>query len=328
MTSVAIGPTDQLDPRLLEHRRELTGYCYRMLGSSFDAEDAVQETMVRAWRGIADFEGRSALRSWLYRIATNVCLDQLSGRQRRALPMDLSGSPVAAGRVLPRRPPAGHGLGRAGARPAGAPGRRRPGRAGRRARVDPAGVRRRPAAPAAPAARRADPARGAALEGRRGRPAARHHRRLGQQRAAARPGHPRRRRWRPRPAAAGRRPPRTAGALRRRLRALRHRRVRPAAARGRHPAHAAVRDVAARRVRHRRLDARPGQRLPRLGTDPRPGQRLAGVRPVQARARAVVACRGLCTCSRCRAAASPTSPASSTSTTACSVSSVCPRGSD
>jgi RNA polymerase sigma-70 factor (ECF subfamily) len=93
VTSVAIGPLDQLDPRLLEHRRELTGYCYRMLGSSFDADDAVQETMVRAWRGIADFEGRSALRSWLYRIATNVCLDQLSGRKRRALPMDLSGSP-------------------------------------------------------------------------------------------------------------------------------------------------------------------------------------------------------------------------------------------
>jgi RNA polymerase sigma-70 factor, ECF subfamily len=83
----------ELDPRLLEHRRELTGYCYRMLGSAFDADDAVQETMVRAWRGLADFEGRSALRSWLYRIATNVCLDQLSGRQRRALPMDVSGSP-------------------------------------------------------------------------------------------------------------------------------------------------------------------------------------------------------------------------------------------
>ncbi len=93
MTSVAIGSTDQLDPRLLEHRRELTGFCYRMLGSAFDADDAVQETLVRAWRGLADFEGRSALRSWLYRIATNVCLDQLSGRQRRALPMDLSGSP-------------------------------------------------------------------------------------------------------------------------------------------------------------------------------------------------------------------------------------------
>jgi RNA polymerase sigma-70 factor (ECF subfamily) len=93
VTSVAIGRTDQLDPRLLEHRRELTGYCYRMLGSSFDAEDAVQETLVRAWRGLGDFEGRSALRSWLYRIATNVCLDSLAGRQRRALPMDLAGSP-------------------------------------------------------------------------------------------------------------------------------------------------------------------------------------------------------------------------------------------
>ena len=93
MTSVVLGPTDQLDPRLLEHRRELTGYCYRMLGSSFDAEDAVQETMVRAWRSLDGFEGRSALRSWLYRIATNVCLDSLNGRNRRALPMDLAGDP-------------------------------------------------------------------------------------------------------------------------------------------------------------------------------------------------------------------------------------------
>src|ERR687888_1885426 len=74
---------------LEEHRRELTAYCYRMLGSAFEADDAVQETMVRAWKGIDRFEGRSSVRSWLYRIATNVCLDMLRGRQRRARPMEL-----------------------------------------------------------------------------------------------------------------------------------------------------------------------------------------------------------------------------------------------
>jgi RNA polymerase sigma-70 factor, ECF subfamily len=73
----------------------LTGYCYRMLGSVFDADDAVQETMVRAWRGMDRFEGRSAVGSWLYRIATNVCLDMLRGRQRRARPMDLGPSSTA-----------------------------------------------------------------------------------------------------------------------------------------------------------------------------------------------------------------------------------------
>jgi RNA polymerase sigma-70 factor (ECF subfamily) len=74
---------------LEQHRRELTAYCYRMLGSPFEAEDAVQDTLLRAWRSRDGFEGRSAVRSWLYRIATNVCLDMLSGRARRARPMDL-----------------------------------------------------------------------------------------------------------------------------------------------------------------------------------------------------------------------------------------------
>ena len=74
----------------LEHyRQELNGYCYRMLGSGFEAEDAVQEVFLRAWRGAESFEGRSSLRSWLYRIATNVCLDMHRSVQRRARPMDL-----------------------------------------------------------------------------------------------------------------------------------------------------------------------------------------------------------------------------------------------
>ena len=79
----------ELLPQLEEYRVELTGYCYRMLGSAFEAEDAVQETLLRAWRGLDRFEGRAALRSWLYRIATNVCLDMASARQRRARPIDL-----------------------------------------------------------------------------------------------------------------------------------------------------------------------------------------------------------------------------------------------
>ncbi len=78
-----------IEGRLELHRAELTAYCYRMLGSAFEAEDAVQEAFIRAWRGFERFEGRAALRSWLYKIATNVCLDMLKGRERRARPMDL-----------------------------------------------------------------------------------------------------------------------------------------------------------------------------------------------------------------------------------------------
>ena len=84
-----------LEQQLEHYRVELTAYCYRMLGS-VDAEDAVQETFIRAWRGYERFEGRSALRSWLYRIATNVCFDMLDARKRRARPMDLgpAGEPI------------------------------------------------------------------------------------------------------------------------------------------------------------------------------------------------------------------------------------------
>jgi RNA polymerase sigma-70 factor, ECF subfamily len=84
----ALAPAD-LDRALEEHRKELTGYCYRMLASPFEAEDAVQETMLRAWRSHEGFEGRASLRSWLYRIATNVCLDMLGSKERRVRPMDL-----------------------------------------------------------------------------------------------------------------------------------------------------------------------------------------------------------------------------------------------
>jgi RNA polymerase sigma-70 factor, ECF subfamily len=125
-TGLALGPMAaepiavavDIERELESHRRELTGFCYRMLGSGSEAEDAVQETSVRAWKAVDRFEGRSSVRSWLYRIATNVCVDMLRSPQRRARPMDLGASstletaalrpqpehafvqPVADGRVI------------------------------------------------------------------------------------------------------------------------------------------------------------------------------------------------------------------------------------
>ncbi|QES43471.1 RNA polymerase subunit sigma-70 [Streptomyces venezuelae] len=102
MSDIA-GTTADLDVTLEKHRVELTGYCYRMLGSAFEAEDAVQDTMVRAWRSFEKFEGRSSVRSWLYRIATNVCLDMLNAGNRRARPMDLTAAaPLAQAALNPR----------------------------------------------------------------------------------------------------------------------------------------------------------------------------------------------------------------------------------
>ncbi|WP_430790878.1 sigma-70 family RNA polymerase sigma factor [Actinoplanes sp. G11-F43] len=93
-----------IEIELERYRPELIGYCYRMMGSAFEAEDAVQETMIRAWRGHAAFEGRSSLRSWLYRIATNVCLTMADAAQRRIRPMDLG--PAGDGHAT--HPGAGH----------------------------------------------------------------------------------------------------------------------------------------------------------------------------------------------------------------------------
>src|SRR3989441_7552166 len=120
-TESATREFEDLGHRLEQHRVELTAHCYRMLGSAFEAEDAVQETLLRAWRSLDRFEGRASLRSWLYSIATNVCLDMLHGKERRARPMDLGPArtadvplgeplpeatwiqPIPDGRVLPEQ---------------------------------------------------------------------------------------------------------------------------------------------------------------------------------------------------------------------------------
>ena len=183
------------------HRGELHAHCYRMLGSVHDADDAMQDAMLRAWRGLASFEGDSSLRSWLYKIATNTCLDLIAqAAQARSCrstyapdadPFDGAGPAadrVGLGRALPGR----------AARPGD--GLRRARGALRAARERRAGVHRRAPAPARQPARRADHARGARLLGAGGRRAARDHDRVGQQRAAARPRDGRREAARPEPA--------------------------------------------------------------------------------------------------------------------------------
>jgi RNA polymerase sigma-70 factor (ECF subfamily) len=104
MTSLTAGA--DLAPLLENHRVELTGYCYRILGSAFEAEDAVQETFLRAWRSADGFQGRASLRTWLYRIATNVCLDMRRAPQRRARPMDLEPASTADRGLPPASPDA------------------------------------------------------------------------------------------------------------------------------------------------------------------------------------------------------------------------------
>jgi RNA polymerase sigma-70 factor (ECF subfamily) len=97
-------PNADLVDLLEEHRAELNGYCYRLLGSVFEAQDAVQDTMVRAWRGLGNLERRSSLRVWLYRIATNVCFNMITAARRRALPMDLTGPWTGSSPVGPPLP--------------------------------------------------------------------------------------------------------------------------------------------------------------------------------------------------------------------------------
>ena len=186
--SVAVRGDLLVESDLEPYRRELTGYCYRMLGSGFEAEDAVQEAMLRAWRNADRFEGRSSLRSWLYRIATNVCIDMHRQVQRRARPMEMGPSSPPdesdLGPLLPEAlwvtPVSDAGVSPEATDPADV--------AQYRESIRLAFVDRAPA-PAGPSARRADPLRGAGLAGVRGGRLLEHDRGGGQQRAATGASH-------------------------------------------------------------------------------------------------------------------------------------------
>ena len=225
--------TTSLEPSAAElgfeqYRTELTAYCYRMLGSAFEADDAVQETLVRAWRSFDRFEGRSSLRSWLYRIASNVCFDMLKGRKRRAMPIDIMAVGQRRRARSIRRLPESTWV---GPDPRSAASCRATGDPGRSRRSTRESVRLAFVA----ALQHLPPRQRAVLilrevlevEGRRGRRAARHDGGVGQQRAATGAGRrsptatsARRRRREPiDDDAAG-----AARALRRRVRALRRRR--------------------------------------------------------------------------------------------------------
>ena len=188
LLEAAGGGDEDAFARLVEpHRRELHAHCYRMLGSVHDAEDALQETLLRAWRAIGRFEGRSSLRSWLYTIATNTCLNVIEKRPKRVLPIDYG--PAADPHSTPGEPL----VESVWVEPypdeelAVEDGFAAPGRALRAARERRARLRRGAPASAGEPARRPDPAGGARLLGPRGRGGARHDRRLGEQRPPARP---------------------------------------------------------------------------------------------------------------------------------------------
>ena len=182
---VASRDAGDLARRLEHHRVELTVFCADRLRSRAEAEDAVQETLIRAWRGYDRFRGESSLRTWLYRIAGNVCIDVLRSPQRRVLPMDLGaapGSDTTAGSPLPSVPRV------APVRDAGLPSE--PHQAGdpadtvASARRGPAGLRQA-AAPSAPTTGGPGVVRGAAVAGDRGGRSAGHDRRVGHERPAA-----------------------------------------------------------------------------------------------------------------------------------------------